>query len=82
MVVRENVAADAAGLVLFRVGSHQCALRLEAAQEVVPMALLSRPPGLPPLMEGLLNLRGTLVPVVRSDRLFGLGEYAPCPASQ
>ena len=34
------------------------------------MALLSTPPGLPSLMDGFLNLRGVLVPVVRMQRLF------------
>lgn len=35
------------------------------------MALLSTPPGLAVLLEGFLNLRGELVPVVRMERLFG-----------
>lgn len=41
------------------------------------MALLAQPPGLPRLLEGFLNLRGDIVPVVRSDRLFALAERAP-----
>lgn len=36
------------------------------------MAFLSRPPGLPSLLEGILNLTGTAVPVLRLDRLFHL----------
>ena len=36
------------------------------------MALLSRPPGLPPVLAGVLNLGGQGVPVVRLDHLFGL----------
>lgn len=46
------------------------------------MALLGRPPGLPSLLEGFLNLRGTVVPILRLDRLFQLqlnnpGLYTP-----
>jgi purine-binding chemotaxis protein CheW len=36
------------------------------------MAHLARPPGLPSLLEGVLNLAGTAVPVLRLDRLFHL----------
>ena len=41
------------------------------------MAQLARPPGLPALLEGFLNLRGEAVPVVRLRRLFGLPEASP-----
>ena len=41
------------------------------------MALLSRPPGLPSLLEGFLNLGGTAVPVVRLAQLFDLPELVP-----
>ena len=47
------------------------------------MALLLTPPGLPALIAGLLNLRGTAVPIIRVDRLFGAaaegqtGLYTP-----
>ena len=51
-----------------------CGLPLEDVQEIVPMASLFRPPAIPPLLEGFLNLRGTAVPVVRLGRLFGMPE--------
>lgn len=38
------------------------------------MCDLLRPPALPPLLEGFLNLRGQAIPVIRMDRLFGLAE--------
>jgi purine-binding chemotaxis protein CheW len=41
------------------------------------MALLLTPPGLPSLIAGLLNLRGTAVPIIRVDRLFGQPESPP-----
>ena len=46
------------------------------------MASLARPPGLPSLLEGFLNLRGSATPVLRLDRLFRLacgppGLYTP-----
>ena len=39
---------------------------------MLPMCELLRPPALPPLLEGFLNLRGEAAPVIRVDHLFGL----------
>jgi purine-binding chemotaxis protein CheW len=41
------------------------------------MATLSTPPGLPSGLAGFLDLRGTAVPILRLDRLFGLPEQLP-----
>jgi purine-binding chemotaxis protein CheW len=43
----------------------------------VPLAELSRPPGLPQLLAGFLNRAGVAVAVLRLDRLFGLSEIIP-----
>jgi purine-binding chemotaxis protein CheW len=72
----------AATLLLFSLGEQLYGLPLRTVQEIVPMALLAQPPGLPPLLAGFLNLAGTLVPVLRLDRLFEVppltpGKYTP-----
>ena len=64
-------------LLLFEVSGRLCAFGLEAVKEIVPMAELARAPGLLPLLEGILNLRGRAVPVVRFARLFDLPERDP-----
>jgi purine-binding chemotaxis protein CheW len=64
------------GFLAFRLPGVACALPLDRLREVVPMALLSRPPGMPSLLEGLLNLGGAAVAVVRLDRLLGLPELS------
>src|SRR5262245_45303952 len=74
--------AAAAAYLAFRLPDLACALPLAALREVVPVALLSRPPGMPSLLEGLLDLGGTAVPVVRLSRVFGVpdvtvGLYVP-----
>jgi purine-binding chemotaxis protein CheW len=53
------------------------ALPLEGVETIAPMAELARPPGMPSPLEGLLNLGGTAVPVLRLDRLLGLPEEVP-----
>jgi purine-binding chemotaxis protein CheW len=58
-------------LLIFTFAGLTCALPLADIQEIAPMAQLSTPPGLPVLLDGFLNLRGVLVPVMRLERLFG-----------
>jgi purine-binding chemotaxis protein CheW len=59
-------------LLVFHLAAQAVALRLENIQQVVPMAQLAKPPGLPVLLEGILNMSGSAVPVLRLDRLFQL----------
>lgn len=63
-------------LLAFQVAGISCAIRLENVGEVLPLAMLSRPPGMPRMLEGFLNLGGTAVPVLRLDRLFGFKEQS------
>jgi purine-binding chemotaxis protein CheW len=60
------------GVLIFQLASHWAALPLEAVERITPMAQVARPPGLPTPLEGVLNLAGAAVPVLRLDRLFGL----------
>ena len=74
--VEDRVPRRAGSFLVFRLPGADCALPMAALREIVPMASLSRPPGLPSLLEGFLNLGGTAVPVVRLDRLLDLPELA------
>jgi purine-binding chemotaxis protein CheW len=64
-------------LLVFHWSGFNCAFPLEAVREIVPMARLSSPPGLPSGLVGFLNLRGSAIPIVRLDRLFDLPEQQP-----
>jgi purine-binding chemotaxis protein CheW len=64
-------------LLIFPSSGMDCAFPLEAVREIVPMATLAAPPGLPSGLAGFLNLRGTAIPIVRLDRLFSLAEQPP-----
>jgi purine-binding chemotaxis protein CheW len=64
-------------LVVFHASGLDCAFPLETVKEIVPMAMLSKPPGLASCLAGFLNLRGTAVAILRLDRLFDLPEQRP-----
>jgi purine-binding chemotaxis protein CheW len=64
-------------LLIFRSSGLGCAFPLEAVREIVPMARLACPPGLPSALAGFLDLRGAAIPILRLDRLFDLPEQRP-----
>ena len=64
-------------LLIFHSSGLDCAFPLESVREIVPMATLSVPPGLPSGLAGFLDLRGTAIPIIRLDRLFDLPEQLP-----
>jgi purine-binding chemotaxis protein CheW len=64
-------------LLIFHSSGLNFAFPLDAVREIVPMATLSTPPGLPSGLAGFLDLRGAAVPIVRLDRLFDLREQQP-----
>ncbi len=63
-------------VIVFQVKEYRCALRAEEVEELLPMAKLSKTPGMPSSMEGMLNIGGKIVPVFRMDRLFGTSEVS------
>lgn len=66
--------SDASGIVMFRLAGQGFGLPVDDVREVVPLAWLDRPPHLPSVVEGILNLGGHAVPVLRLDRLLGMAD--------
>jgi len=68
----KTVAGSSCVLLVFQLSDRLAAIRLEDVERITPMAELATPPGLPAALEGILNLAGAAIPVLRLDRLFGL----------
>lgn len=64
--------------VVFRVGGVVCALPAGVVREILPAARPTRVPGVPPAVEGLVNVRGGLVTLVDGHVL--LGQPRPADA--
>ena len=60
-----------ARLLVFRVGTLACAAEVEQVREILPRLPTTRIPGAPPVVAGLVNVRGTLVTVVEGWRALG-----------
>ena len=51
-------------LLVFEVGGRVFAAEMSAIREIVPSQAVTRLPGAPPTVSGLINLRGTIVTVI------------------
>ena len=63
--------------VVFRLAEQAYGIPVESVQEIVSLPLLSRPPGLPSMLEGFFSLEGIAVPVLRLGYLFTSTSQPP-----
>src|SRR2546426_5938870 len=70
-----------ARLLVFRVGTLACAAEVDQVREILPRLPTTRIPGAPPVVAGLVNVRGTLVTVVEGWRALGLPPPPSAPPS-
>ena len=59
-------------LLSFEVGNNRFALPVDRVREVVRAVAIAALPKAPPIVEGIINFRGTLVPVLDIRQRFGL----------
>jgi len=57
-------APPSLGILVLRLGDLRCGLRASDVVEVLPAVRLAPLPGAPPIVEGLADVRGALMPVV------------------
>jgi purine-binding chemotaxis protein CheW len=72
-----NIQPGIHPLLIFSLADCLAAFPVADIERITALAELARPPGLPLLLEGVLNLAGAAVPVLRLDRLFGFQGQHP-----
>jgi len=63
-------------LVAFRLGNEEFAIKITDVQEINRYTDVVRMPGTPAYFDGLVNLRGNIIPVLNLRRRFNLAERA------
>jgi purine-binding chemotaxis protein CheW len=58
-------------LCVFRVGSEEYVLDLKRIEEILPLPTLTTLPLAPAVIEGVINLRGTVLPVIDARKRLG-----------
>ena|ERR1700686_1808557 len=64
-------------LVGFRVGGEEFGIDILRVQEIIRAQQLTRVPNSPEFMEGVMNLRGRIIPVIALRKRFGLEQAPP-----
>lgn len=64
--------ADSVEVVTFRIGSEEYGIDISQTQEIIRMVPITAVPRTPSFMEGVINLRGQLIPIVDLRLRFGM----------
>ena len=59
-------------LVTFKIGDEEFGVDILKVQEIIRMMPITKVPNAPPFVEGVLNLRGKVIPVIDMRKRFGL----------
>jgi purine-binding chemotaxis protein CheW len=65
---------EALQLVTFRLGNEEFGIDIKKVQEINRMIDITKIPNAPPFVEGVVNLRGKIIPIVSLRTKLGLGE--------
>lgn len=75
-MLTNNLSRNVAQFVAFRIENQTYAFRIEQIQEIVILSQVTRTPQVPDYVEGVANLRGSIIPIVNLRTLFGLEQKA------
>ncbi len=64
-------------VVIFSVGSQEYAVPITVVKEVVPWSRPTPVPEAPPIVEGVIDLRGDIIPVIDLGKRFGTSRSRP-----
>jgi len=67
-------AEESRQVVSFRVGSEDFGLGIQRVQEIIRHQALTRVPNSPAFVEGVVNLRGKVIPVIALRKRFGVEQ--------
>lgn len=65
---------DILQLVTFKMNTEEYAVDILKVQEINRMSEIAKVPNAPPYVEGVINLRGRVIPVVSLSKRFGFAE--------
>lgn len=69
-------------LVVFTLGQEEYGVDILQVQEIKRLTEVTRVPNAPVFVEGVINLRGNVIPVIDLHKRFGLGAFQPTQESR
>lgn len=70
----QRVDVDSTNLVTFRLGNGEYAINIMQAKEIIKMEKITLIPNAPDFVEGVINLRGNIIPIIDLKKRFNLEE--------
>lgn len=70
--LQQGTAGELLQLVTFSIGSEEFGVDILSVQEIIRHTGITKVPSAPPCVEGVLNLRGKVIPIVDMRRRFGM----------
>jgi purine-binding chemotaxis protein CheW len=67
----EVVLKDEQKILLFALGQEEFGIEVESVREIIPMVEITELPNSPFWLEGVIDLRGKVIPVVNLSKVFG-----------
>lgn len=75
---RERAGDDAlTQVVTFTIGEEEFGVDILRVQEIIRMVPVAKMPGAPKFVEGVINLRGRIIPIIDLRRRFGMAAVTP-----
>ncbi|MCL0067914.1 chemotaxis protein CheW [Peptococcaceae bacterium] len=62
-------------VVVFKLGDQDYALDIMAVKEIIRMEKITKIPAAPDFIEGIISLRGSMIPIVDLSKRFGISGY-------
>jgi purine-binding chemotaxis protein CheW len=69
-------------MISFTIGSELFGVRILVVQEIIMMSAITEIPNTPDFIEGVINLRGNIIPVLDLRKRLRLRSHAPLPQGQ
>ncbi len=71
---RQQLSGEVVQVVSFRLGSEEYGVDISQVQEIIRMVEITHVPRAPRFMEGVINLRGQLIPIIDLRTRFGMSR--------
>ena len=73
---KQQFSGEVVQVVSFRLGSEEYGVDIAQVQEIIRMVEITHVPRAPRFMEGVINLRGQLIPIIDLRTRFGMSRIA------
>lgn len=70
--IKQQLSGEVVQVVSFRLGSEEYGVDISQVQEIIRMVEITHVPRAPHFMEGVINLRGQLIPIIDLRTRFGM----------